>query len=180
MLGQWPRDGSTGAVPVRAVAQRPPFRSGSIDLVLFPYNGFHCILDRVERLAVLEEAAGLLRPGGVLVVETCPQFHERQDEDDKVRYTFSRDGASLRLLESVSHDRTGGRIFFDMVYTGSVVSGGRTELRLELALITAGELLEDIRCSGMCIYCVWGDYDLSPWDCETSPRLLVMAGRNSR
>ncbi len=178
MLGQWPRDCSEGAVPVRAVAQRPPFRSGSIDLVLFPYNGLHCILDRKERLTVLEEAAVLLGPGGVLVAETCPQFHERPDEAEKVRYSYSRDGEILRLLESVSHDRTGGRIFFDMVYTGSIVSGGRVELRLELALITAGELLEDIRCSGMNVFCIWGDYDLSPWDCETSPRLLVMAGRN--
>jgi len=64
-----------------------------------------------------------------------------------------------------------------MEYSGSAVNGDRMDIRLELALITAGELLVDIRNASMRIVTVWGEYDLSPWDEEYSPRLLVLAER---
>ncbi|MFO8184324.1 MAG: methyltransferase domain-containing protein [Candidatus Aegiribacteria sp.] len=176
MLAAW-RGGD--AFRVRGVAQRIPLRRGSMELVLFPYNGIHCILRRSERRRALKEAAELLAPRGVFLAEACPQFLDREDEELAERYGWTGGGKSLRLVESVSHDGRNCRIVFDMVYTGSVVPEGRTEVRLELALISAGELLSDIRSSGMRVLSVWGDYDLSPWDGDSSPRLLVMAGRLS-
>lgn len=176
MLASW-RGGD--ALRVRGVAQRIPLRRGSMELVLFPYNGIHCILRRSERRKALKEAAELLAPEGVFLAEACPQFRDREDEELAERYNWSGGGKSLKLVESVSHDRRNCRIVFNMVYTGSVVPAGRTEIRLELAVISAGELLSDIRRSGMKVLSVWGDYDLSPWDGGSSPRLLVMAGRLS-
>lgn len=174
MLASW-RGGD--ALQVRGVAQRIPLRRGSMELVLFPYNGIHCILSRSERRKALAEAAEMLAPGGVFLAEACPQFQDREDEHLAERYSWTGGGKSLRLVESVSHDRRNCRIVFNMVYTGSVVPEERTEVRLELAVISAGELLSDIRRSGMKVLSVWGDYDMSPWDGGSSPRLLVMAGR---
>lgn len=176
MLASW-RGGD--GLRVRGIAQQLPLRRGSVELVLFPYNGIHCILSRSERKRALKEAAGLLAPEGVFLAEACPQFRDREDEELAERYSWSRRAKSLRLVESVSRDRGNCRIVFDMLYTGSVVPEGRREIRLELALISAGELLSDIRRSGMRVLSVWGDYDLSPWDGDSSPRLLVMAGRLS-
>jgi hypothetical protein len=134
---------------------------------------------------VLRESAELLREDGVFIIETCPQFACRHREESAVRYSYMKNGESLRLTESVSHvfddpERGLGRIRFDMTYTGTVAPGGRADITLELALIPTGQLLEDMRDSGMSIMSVWGDYDMSPWDGESSPRLLVMAGRDTR
>lgn len=176
MLASW-RGGD--GFRVRGVAQRIPLKRESMELVLFPYNGIHCILSRTLRRKALKEAAELLVPGGVFLAEACPQFQDREDEESAERYSWNCGERSLGLMESVSHDPRKRRIVFDMVYTGSVVPEGRREIRLELALISAGELLSDIRGSGMRVLSVWGDYDLSPWDGGSSPRLLVMAGRLS-
>ena len=84
----------------------------------------------------------------------------------------------MKLIESVSHDCSKGLIIFDMEYSGSAVADGPVNICLELALISAGELLNDIRNEGMRVVTIWGDYDLSPWDVDYSPRLLVLAERN--
>lgn len=185
MLRCWSEEEGDRVSRLRATAQSIPLKNGSMDLVLFPYNGLHCVLHRVERQEVLRGISELLAEGGVFVSETCPQFIDRPDESEVLRYSFRKNGECLRLVESVSHRfddgfRGRGRIYFDMTYTGTVVPGGRTRLRLEMALISAGEYLEDLRRCGMEIKGVWGDYDMSPWDCESSPRLLVKAGRSNR
>ncbi|OPL18723.1 MAG: hypothetical protein AVO35_05175 [Candidatus Aegiribacteria sp. MLS_C] len=185
MLDCWSEEDGERVARLRATAQSIPLKMGSIDLALFPYNGLHCILDRVERLEVLRGVSELLAEGGVFVSETCPQFSDREDETDTLRYSFSKGDECLRLVESVSHRFDDGfmgtgRIYFDMTYTGTIAPGGRTRLMLEMALISAGEYLEDLRGSGMSIMSVWGDYDMSPWDGESSPRLLVRAVRSTR
>lgn len=180
MLGSWSNELQRGISRVRGIAQQLPLRNSSLDLVLFPYNGIHCILERNERQLVLREIAAVLKPGGKFFAEACPGFHMRAEETGKERYDYNRNDTSLKLIESVSHDSSRGMIVFDMEYSGSAVEDGRIDIRLELALISAGELLYDIRNEGMRVITVWGDYDLSPWDVDYSPRLLVLAERNER
>ncbi|MCD4702663.1 MAG: class I SAM-dependent methyltransferase [Candidatus Aegiribacteria sp.] len=180
MLGSWSNELQRGISRVRGIGQQLPLRDSSLDLVLFPYNGIHCILERNERQLALQEIAAVLKPGGKFFAEACPGFHMRAEETEKERYDYNRNGTSLKLIESVSHDSSRGMIVFDMEYSGSAVEQGRIDIRLELALISAGELLYDIRNEGMRVITVWGDYDLSPWDVDYSPRLLVLAERNER
>lgn len=180
MLCSWSIERQRGISRVRGIAQQLPLRNSSLDLVLFPYNGIHCILDRNERKLAIREIAAVLKPGGKFFAEACPGFDKRQDEDRKERYDYHRNDTSLKLVESVSHDFSRGLIVFDMEYTGSAVADGSIDITLELALISAGELLNDIRGEGMRVITVWGDYDLSPWDTDYSPRLLVLAERNER
>ena len=175
MLGSWSTELKKGISRVRGIAQNIPLKDSSLDLVLFPYNGIHCILDRNEKKQELREIAAVLKPGGKFFAEACPGFDKRQDEERKERYDYSRDDTSLKLVESVSHDYSRGLIVFDMEYSGSAVADGPVDISLELALISAGELLTDIRNEGMKIISIWGDYDLSPWASDDSPRLLVLS-----
>ena len=71
---------------IRGIAQNIPLKNSSLDLVLFPYNGIHCILKRNERKQVLREIAAVLKPGGIFFAEACPGFDKRQDEERKERY----------------------------------------------------------------------------------------------
>lgn len=180
MLGSWSTELQRGTSRVRGIAQQLPLRNSSLDLVLFPYNGIHCILERIERKQVFREIAAVLKPGGKFFAEACPGFDKRQNEDRKERYNYRQDGVSLKLVESVSHDFRNGLIVFDMEYSGSAVADGTVDVSLELALISAGELLNDMKNAGMSVTAVWGDYDLSPWASEDSPRLLVLAERNEK
>ncbi len=178
LLKCWPTESLHGDVHrVRAMGQGIPLRDGSMDLVLLPYNGIHCIINRRERMTVLGEAARVLKNDGIFIAEACPKFLTREDEDACERYSFRDQRGSLRLVESVSHDRDRGLIIFSMVYTGSIVEGGRTSIKLELAALSAGEILEEMALSGLRVLSLWGDYDLSPWDGDSSPRLLIKAGR---
>ena len=180
MLNSWPAAMQQRISRIRAIAQNIPLRTASLDLVLFPYNGIHCILDRDERKLAFREIAAVLRPGGKFFAETCPSFHIREQEIRKERYDYNENGTSLRLVESVSQYPEKGLIVFDMEYSGSAVAEGKIDIKLELALISAAELLQDIRNEGMKITGIWGDYDLSPWDADCSPRLLVLAERDEK
>jgi SAM-dependent methyltransferase len=180
MLGSWSTELQRKISRIRGIAQQLPLMNSSLDLVLFPYNGIHCILKRKERKLALKEIAAVLKPGGKFIAEACPGFDRRQNEDRKERYDYTRDDTSLKLVESVRHDFARGLIIFDMEYSGSAVEGGPVNISLELALISAGELLTDIRNEGMRVVSIWGDYDLSPWASDDSPRLLVLAERNEK
>ncbi len=180
MLGSWSTELKKGISRVRGIAQNIPLKNSSLDLVLFPYNGIHCILKRNERKQVFREIAAVLKPGRKFFAEACPGFDKRQDEERKERYDYNSDKASLKLVESVRHDFKRGLIVFDMEYSGSAVADGPVDISLELALISGGELLTDIRNAGMRVNAIWGDYDLSPWASDDSPRLLVMAERNEK
>ncbi|MCD4848087.1 MAG: class I SAM-dependent methyltransferase [Candidatus Aegiribacteria sp.] len=178
MFELWTPDDRERVRCIRGLGQQLPLLESSLDFILFPYNGIHCILDRDDRRNLLSEVARVLHPRGKFFAETCPRFDDREDEENVERYHYRKDGFSLRLVETVSHDREKGIISFDMEYSGSSVPEGTSSMVLELALISAGEFLHDIREAGLNIVSIWGDYDYSPWDKRYSPRLLILAERS--
>ncbi len=178
MFKLWTPDNRDTVQCVRGLGQQLPLPGSSLDFILFPYNGIHCILDRDERKTLFSEVARVLHPGGKFFAETCHRFDTREDEENIERYHYHKDDFSLRLVETVSHDRERDIISFDMKYSGSSVPEGTLSIVLELALISAGELLHDIREAGLNIVSIRGDYDFSPWDKQHSPRLLVLAERS--
>jgi SAM-dependent methyltransferase len=177
MLALWPRRTGGLAGRVRGLAQEMPFLDGSLDMVLLTYNFLHCILDSRERQRVLTESARVLPPGGRLVLEACPAFALRPAEQQVERYRYEEGGVSLRLVEAVSRNPSAGTITFHMEYSGSAVPPSQGKLDLTLKLLSAGEILHEVSGQGFVICSVWGDYDLSPWNCGSSPRLLVLAER---
>jgi len=177
MLGLWPRRNRGLAGRVRGLAQEMPFLDGSLDMVLLTYNFLHCMPDSRERRRVLRESARVLPPGGRLVLEACPAFALRPAERPVERYSYEEGGVSLRLVEAVSRNPLARTITFHMEYSGSAVPPSLGRLDLTLTLLSAGEVLNEVSAEGFVISAVWGDYDLSPWSCGSSPRLLVLAER---
>lgn len=173
MLARW-RPETAGAGPrTRGCAEALPFRGSSFDLLVFAYNGLHCILDPADRRRFLEEAGRVLRPGGWILLETCPGFATRPLEEDCQRYDFCDGLRRIRLVESVRRQSDTGRISFDMRYTAG---GGEIRIPLDLALIQPDALLDEIRSAGLSPLHVWGDYDFSMLGAD-SPRMLTVASR---
>jgi 16S rRNA (cytosine967-C5)-methyltransferase len=102
--------------PVVADSRRPPFRDSSADLVLLdapctgtgtfrrhPDGRWRVTPDDLAALAVLQEqlldaAAGLVRPGGVLVYSTCSL--EREENEDRVEaFLAGHPGWEMRPVE---------------------------------------------------------------------------------
>lgn len=175
MLDRWTPQAREAMHRVRGLGQEPPFRPGVFDLVVFPYNGLHCLLDPEERASLCREAGELIAPGGWLVLETCPAFCRRPLEEDRERYRQEAGGACVRLVESVRRDSQLETITFDMRYLVDEAPAAR--LLLVLALIDCRGLLALLDACGLSPVHVWGDYDRSPYDEELSPRLLVAASR---
>lgn len=173
----WYPDDRSRAERVRGLAQQLPFGTSSFDLILFPYNGIHCVLRKEDRKALISEISRVLVPGGILFMEACHRFHHREDEKNAERYDYSKDGVELRLVETVDHDWIRSTISFHMHYTGDSVPSGATDIVLDLALLSCGELLTELVDNGLKILTLWGDYDHRPWDLRYSPRLLVLAER---
>lgn len=175
MLALWTAEGSRLATRIRGVAQRLPFRDRSFDLVVFPYNGLQCILGRRERLAVLHEAARVLRRRGGFVLETCPLFSTRPLERNAHRYTFVNDEITLTLVETISRDLARGVTRYDMLY--SVEGEPDTRVVLDVAIIEPDDLVRELRSAGFEVDHTWGDYDESSYRRGLSPRFLVQASR---
>lgn len=175
MLSRWNPGDALLASRVRALGQEMPFVDDSFMLVTFPYNGLHCLTDSDERISLLHEAGRLIAPGGVLVLETCPLFISRPEESAADRYDFFNGRMRLKLVETVRKDLEAGLISFEMSYYRG--DGGRSDLRLELSLISQEALLMELDLSGLEPLEIWGDYDFAPFVADESPRMLTVASR---
>jgi SAM-dependent methyltransferase len=178
MLSRWPAAALASMLRIRAVGQEMPFRDCSFDLVTFPYNGIHCLLDPGERLALCAEAARVLSGRGWFVLEACPAFSRRPLEEDRERYSAVCGETEVRLVESVRRAAGGRSISFDMRYYGG--DSLLERLELELALLDPADVTGLLGACGLCVKHIWGEYDRSSYDPELSPRLLVVAsGKDS-
>lgn len=171
MLGLWPPRARRAATVVRALAEAVPFAGGCFDLVVFPYNGYHCILDRRARIAALRESTRVLDHDGLYCMEVCPFLAVRPEETAAVRYDRTASGGA-RLVEDVRQDLDRDHVVFHMEYSRGDGTGGRLVLRL--ARLSADRVLEEAAEAGMETLELWGDYDRSPWE-RGSPRLLLLA-----
>lgn len=174
MLRLWDPEAEASMIRVRALGQAVPFRRGSFDLIVFPYNGLHCVLDPEDRKALADDAAGSLAPGGRLLMETCPAFSRRPIEVRRERYRHRDAHGDVSLVESVRRDPGAGTIVFDMEYRREGLPP--ESLELELALLDERDVVDLLVSSGLEILELWGDYNCSPFDPELSPRLLALAG----
>lgn len=171
MLELWSGDASRRAVRVRALAEAAPFFDDAFGLILFPYNGYHCILDRSLRVCALREAVRLLQDGGLYCMEVCPMLAARPDERRARRYDRRASGGAS-LVEDVVQDLERDLVVFDMDY--SWPDGRSSRLVLELARLSTDQVVEEAEEAGLRILELWGDYDRSEWEQE-SPRLILLA-----
>jgi SAM-dependent methyltransferase len=174
MLDGWIPSDTDLAARLRGQGQELPFRDAAFRMVTFPYNGIQCILDRGERLRVLQEAHRVLSPGGFFMLEVCHAFAFRPEESGARRYrTKLPSGRVVELVESISRCVEDRLITYDMTYSDS--EGESENIVLTLAIIECGELVDDLEKAGLAVASVTGDYDGSEFRGEDSPRLLVRA-----
>jgi len=171
MLGLWSAEASSRALRVRALAEMPPFLDGAFRLVLFPYNGYHCILDRRMRVRAMSEAKRMLGSEGLFCMEVCPMLAAMPEERSAKRYDRTATGGP-RLVEDVYQDLRRDLVVFDMDYRWA--DGGRKRLVLELARLSSDQVVDEAEEAGLRALELWGDYDRSEWVAD-SPRLLLLA-----
>lgn len=177
MITSWSPTDSRLALRVQGTGEELPFLPGSLQFVCFPYNGLQCVLHRSARVAVVKEAFRVLSPGGVFVLEVSPVFGRRGEEPLTQRYRAELpDGKGLILRERVKRCPDTGNIQYHMFYTAKDTGGETTEeVVLELASLGIEELGIILREAGFNSIIFYGDYDLSPYNDELSPRLLAHA-----
>jgi SAM-dependent methyltransferase len=177
MLSLWSPDASFLAERVRGMGQAMPFRDESFGFACFPYNGLQCVLDRGCRRSILSEAYRILAFGGVFLFEVSPSFERRPEEPRTIRYRAPLpDRRFLTLSERVFRSSEGNAVVYDMIYTTEGFgSAEKRRVVLEMSTFPVMEAVEDGTDQGFSIVNLWGDYDLSSFDPQLSPRLLVLA-----
>ncbi|MBD3369630.1 methyltransferase domain-containing protein [Candidatus Fermentibacteria bacterium] len=175
MLSLWQPSDKGRTMPVRGLGQHLPLSEGSIDLVVFAYNGYHCLLRRKSRIALLRECRRVLASGGALCMETCPAFGWREETGSERKYDCRGESVRLRLDETFRRLDATGTVEFEMVYTSGC--GDDCRLLLELALLGFDDVLSEVGEAGLEIVRIWGDYDRSDYAEELSPRMLLLARR---
>lgn len=142
------------------------------DLVVAVDDPFVHLTDDEDRDRAFQAAAGHLAPEGRFVLDAAwfpPEERERTADglvkehaaDDGrlcVRQTWCCD-PETRLCTTRFEYRQAGRLVEEASFPGRFWS--------------VGELEDRARSSGLRISCLWGDYDLRPWDRDSSPRLIA-------
>lgn len=161
-----------GAGLVRADLRQLPFRSAAFDLVLSMFTSFGYFATADEDRTALGEAARVLAPGGVFVLDFLNAARVRRD---LVPFTERRLGDTL-VRETRRLDAAGERIVKEIeIRAGDAVRTYREEVRLW----TPEALAEAGRAAGLVAEAIYGGYEAEPFDAATSPRCILRARREA-
>src|SRR5262245_3042011 len=146
---------------------RRPFGIGTFDCVFNLFTSFGYFDDPADHVTVIHNIARSLKPGGRVVLDYLnvhqAERHLRANE------VTEREGVVYRISRWTDADRIFKRIVIDdraatpLEYVERVEKLTLEELRFIFAVC-------DLR-----IEAIYGDYLLSPFDLEASPRLILVA-----
>jgi SAM-dependent methyltransferase len=145
--------------------RRLPFRAGTFDIVVNLFTSFGYFADDGQHQRVLREVAGVLKHGGVLVLDyfNSPSLmaglierEERAVGSQRV-IIQRRISDDQRFVLKEMHMMDDGRSFIERV-----------------RLFDPDELVALVSDAGMEVMRRFGDYDASPLTAD-SPRLIIMA-----
>jgi len=147
---------------------RLPFRAGLFDSILNLFTSFGYFDDPSDHLAVVHNIASALRPGGTLIVDYLNVLYAE---------------AHLVAAEVVERPEVAFRITrwsdADYIFKRIVADAPGASAPVEHVEKVVKFTLEDFRFMfglyDMTIDAVFGDYSLTAFDEETSPRLIVVA-----
>jgi SAM-dependent methyltransferase len=173
--------GSESRAALRFVRQdmRQPFGDESFDHVFSLFTSFGYFEDPGDHLTVIRNMAASLRAGGGLVLDYLNVRHaERHLVADE---TVARDGAMYRIKRWSDTEAIYKRIAIDAFNGRGMPAPALPLAPAPLVHVerVAKLTLEDFRflfaLSGLRIEDIYGDYQLTPFDAESSPRLIVFA-----
>ena len=165
---------SHSPVRLRFVRQdmRQPFGNATFDCVASLFTSFGYFEDPLDHHTVVRNMAASLRPAGSLVLDYLNVTHaERRLTPEE---TIARDGVTYRLSRWSDAEA---------IYKRIVIDDPRAATPLEYVERVAKLTLEDFRflfaLNGLRLESIHGDYQLGPFDVESSPRLILIATRTA-
>lgn len=149
---------------------RQPFGDAAFDHVFNLFTSFGYFEDPADHLAVVRNMAAALRAGGTLALDYLNVRHaERWLTPEEI---IRRDRVTYRISRWSDSEAIHKRII--------IGAAGPMEHVERVAKLT----LEDFRflfaLSGLEVEEIYGNYQLAPFDVESSPRLIIVARRPAR
>ncbi len=154
---------------VRGRMERLPLKGGVADFVVNLFNSFG-YLDEAGNKQVLEEAARVLRPGGVFVLDTrnpviqilCAPYGE---------YTELADGRVFVARATYRADTRRLEVVWEQV-------GGQRRYTASIRLYSLAELQVMLRQAGLEVEAVYGDFGGAPFKRDHAQ--MIVLGRKRR
>lgn len=152
----------------------------SFDVVLSLFNSFGYLPERRDDVDVLRQIAGVLKPGGALVLGTISRSGVRHTLGKGGSRNWMEFGRGEFFLENSSYDAKSGRLISDWI----LVDAGRHRLQraaFEQNVYSRQELERHLRAAGLHVERVWGGlgtgkpFRSNVWDIT----LLARKRRNS-
>jgi len=152
---------------VRGDMRTLPFATTSFGLVVNLFTSFGYFNNDDEHLAVLQDVARVLRPGGSLVMDFLNA--DRVRDSLVASETVSLGGRRVDITRSVSPDTR------YVEKTMCLVDEDRSFAE-RVRLFSADELADLLQEAGLVPTLRFGDYDGAPWGAR-SPRVILFAAR---
>lgn len=159
---------ATDALRFRRGDMRQPFGSASFDYVFNLFTSFGYFEDPADDVTVVHNIADALKPGGVLVLDYLNVAYAASHlkatdvvERGGTTYCISRWADRRHLFKRIVVDDSGSATLLE--YVERVARVGIEDFRFMFSLC------------GLTVERTYGDYELSPFDAATSPRLILVA-----
>ncbi len=147
---------------------RQPFGNHAYDYVVSLFTSLGYFDDPAENLTVLRNVATALKPGGTLVVDYLNVRHaERRLVPEE---TVERNGTVFRISRW-SDDEA----FFKRIVVQRDGAARPLQFEERVAKLSLADFSFMFALCGFEIEQRFGDYELSPYDAEQSPRLILVA-----
>jgi len=150
---------------------RVPFGRNEFDYVFNFFTSFGYFEDQNEHLMVVRNIADALKPGGRLVLDYLNVGYAEAFTNSTEVHAI--DGVNYRVTRwsNASH-------FFKRIAIEDCDRKESGEYIEKVAKFRVTDFRRMLNVYGMTIEQVWGDYRLSSYDSDASPRMILMARKN--
>ncbi len=168
------------AALVRGDIRYLPFRRRpGFGLVMAPYGILQSLTRETDLVAALESVAGVLRRGGLFVVDLVPDLPRWSEYQGRTSLAGTRGrGTNLTLVESVRQDRRRHLTIFDQQY---IERRGRERrvhrFSLTFRTLSIPQMARRLERAGFRIDAVLGDYRGGPWDTRADVWVIMARKR---
>lgn len=153
-----------------------PFADNTFQLVIAPYGMLQSMTRERDLRQIMQEAARVLKPGGVFGIDLVPDLPIWDEYGREVRLKGrSAGGARVTLIESVRQDRRRKLTIFDQEFVEK--KGSRVLKRQRFALtfrtLPVPAIVTRLEQAGFAVEHMLGDYRGGIWDPRADVWLLL-------
>lgn len=145
---------------------REPLDNGPFDVVFNLFTSFGYFDNRLENEKVLKAISGYLKPDGILVIDYLNAF--KISESLPLEETIVSDNITFNVRKLIHEKTIKKEISFED-------EGRQYEFSERVQAFEQDDFMVMLENTGFKMVGVYGDYDLSDFDKEKSPRLIIKA-----